>query len=377
MTAAAWHPDPTGRHELRYWDGSQWTDHVSDQGVQSTSPLYPSAEPAADAGADAGTDAGAGSDSATGDVWVGSHEAAQATESPSSEVSAEPAFSFDAETAVAPRATEQQAPEAVTQSYQQQAPSYQPAQPYQEAQPTSQPVGGYAAGQAVPADAFTGISGELIDGRFSEVAGAGAVLQNKRLLRVRITEPFMAKQGSMVAYQGNVNFNYQGGGAAKFLKKAFTGEGLSLMRVEGQGDVFLADGAHEVHILHLNNSGLSVNGQNVLGFSASLEWNVERVRGGSMAAGGLFNTTLRGTGWVVITTDGDPVVLNPGEAPTFADANALVAWSTHLQTSIRSTMSAGALIGRGSGEAFQVAFQGQGFVIVQPSEGNSVPPHSH
>lgn len=176
----------------------------------------------------------------------------------------------------------------------------------------------------------------------------------------------------MVAYQGNVNFAYQGGGAAKFLKKALTGEGLSLMRVEGQGDVFLADLAHEVHILNLNNSGISVNGKNVLAFSASLEWNIERVKGGSIAAGGLFNTTLRGTGWVAITTEGMPVVLNPAEAPTFADANALVAWSTHLQTSIKSSVTAGALIGRGSGEAFQVAFQGQGFVIVQPSEGPPV-----
>ena len=257
-----------------------------------------------------------------------------------------------------------------------------PQQPQPTAQPTglppSQPPGMAAYGaQQVPADAFTGIRGELIDGRFSEIGGAGAVLQNKRLLRVRITEPFMAKQGSMVAYQGNVDFAYQGGGAAKFLKKALTGEGLSLMRVEGHGDVFLADAAHEVHILHLDNSGLSVNGNNVLAFSASLDWNVERVRGGSMAAGGLFNTTLRGSGWVAITTDGDPVVLNPGEAPTFADANALVAWSTHLQTSIRSTFTAGSLIGRGSGEAFQVAFQGQGFVIVQPSEGAQVPPHTH
>jgi uncharacterized protein YxjI len=35
-TPANWHPDPTGRHELRYWDGSAWTDHVSDQGVTGT-----------------------------------------------------------------------------------------------------------------------------------------------------------------------------------------------------------------------------------------------------------------------------------------------------------------------------------------------------
>lgn len=335
MTAAAWHPDPTGRHELRYWDGSQWTDHVSDSGVQSTSPL--NADPAA------GGDAGA-------------------------------AQSEDA----APQA--EQAP-TQAQPQGQVPPQGQPlGQPPAEQPWAQQPAaayGGGPVGQQVPADAFAGISGSLIDGRFTEVEGAGAVLQNKRLLRVRITEPFMAKQGAMVAYQGNVNFAYQGGGAAKFLKKAFTGEGLSLMRVEGQGDVFLADAADEVHILQLTNSGLSVNGKNVLAFSAGLDWNVERVKGGSIAAGGLFNTTLRGTGWVAITTDGDPVVLNPAEAPTFADANALVAWSTHLQTSIRSTFTAGALIGRGSGEAFQVAFQGQGFVIVQPSEGATVPPHTH
>ena len=33
---ASWTPDPTGRHELRYWDGLAWTEHVSDAGVQST-----------------------------------------------------------------------------------------------------------------------------------------------------------------------------------------------------------------------------------------------------------------------------------------------------------------------------------------------------
>jgi hypothetical protein len=44
---AGWRPDPTGRHELRYWDGTTWTDHVSDQGAQSTdadlSPAAPDA----------------------------------------------------------------------------------------------------------------------------------------------------------------------------------------------------------------------------------------------------------------------------------------------------------------------------------------------
>ncbi len=37
--AADWYPDPTQRHELRYWDGAAWTDHISNQGVTGTDPV--------------------------------------------------------------------------------------------------------------------------------------------------------------------------------------------------------------------------------------------------------------------------------------------------------------------------------------------------
>jgi uncharacterized protein (AIM24 family) len=61
-------------------------------------------------------------------------------------------------------------------------------------------------------------------------------------------------------------------------------------------------------------------------------------------------------------------VLDTGEAPTFVDTNALVAWSTELTVKPNRTVKLGGLIGRGSGEAFQMAFTGRGFVVVQPSE---------
>lgn len=245
-------------------------------------------------------------------------------------------------------------------------------QPQQQPQSPQTSVHG-DPGQPAAGDGFAGISGDLVDGRFSEKEAKPIANQNAKLLRVRLGEPFMARQGSMVAYQGNVDFAFEGGGAGKFLKKALTGEGLPLMRCQGQGDVFLAERAHDVHMLNLSNAGLSISGKNVLAFSAGLDWNIERVKGGSIATGGLFNTTLRGTGWVALTTDGPPVVLNAAEAPTFADTNAVVAWSAGLQTQLKTSFKAGALLGRGSGEALQVSFHGQGFVIVQPSEGIQLP----
>jgi len=42
---ARWAPDPLGRHHYRYWDGAQWTEHVSDDGIVSTDPPVPSPAP--------------------------------------------------------------------------------------------------------------------------------------------------------------------------------------------------------------------------------------------------------------------------------------------------------------------------------------------
>lgn len=43
MGEAGWHPDPHHRHELRWWDGAAWTDHVSDAGVASVDPVHAAA----------------------------------------------------------------------------------------------------------------------------------------------------------------------------------------------------------------------------------------------------------------------------------------------------------------------------------------------
>jgi uncharacterized protein (AIM24 family) len=223
-----------------------------------------------------------------------------------------------------------------------------------------------------------GIRTELLtDQRFAETGSDQRVIrQNGRLLKVVLGDDVLARQGSMVAFQGAIDFDYESSGFGKFLKKAVTGEGLPLMRCTGRGELFLADGGKQVHLIYLEGAGLTVNGRNVLAFEPSLSWDIERVKGVGIAAGGLFNTRMEGHGWVAITTDGDPVVLKTDQ-PTFADADAAVAWSSNLTTTLNRTIKAKALIGRGSGEVAQLSFQGQGIVIVQPSEGDVVPPHVH
>ena len=202
-------------------------------------------------------------------------------------------------------------------------------------------------------------------------------LQNPHLLRVRLDGELLARQGAMVAYQGAVEFAYEGsGGVGRFLKKALTGEGLPLMRCAGRGDLFLARDGRELFLIELEGETLVVNGDNLLAFDPTLSWDVRRVEGASVLAGGLFNTVLTGRGTAVLSSYGTPVVLDTGAAPTFADLQSAIAWSDQ-QTSVRRTATASALIGRGSGEAFQLAFAGPGFVVVQSSEGPVVPPHQH
>jgi len=197
-------------------------------------------------------------------------------------------------------------------------------------------------------------------------------LQNSKLLKVSLQQvTIQAKLGSMVAYQGDVKFEHAGsGGMSRLVKKAVSGEGTKLMKMEGAGEVFLADTAQDIHLIYLENDQVTCNGANVLAFDAGIDWDIQRAGGGaSTLAGGLYNMALSGTGWVAIISDGPPVLLNVATAPTFADPQAAITWSSGVSTSVKADVNVKNLIGKGSGESIQVAFAGQGWVLVQPSEG--------
>ncbi|PKZ63193.1 stress protein [Gordonia terrae] len=206
----------------------------------------------------------------------------------------------------------------------------------------------------------------------AEVTGQGIQKQGSKMCRVGLAGEVMARSGSMVAYQGNLKFEALGsGGLGRMMRQAMTGEGVPLMKVTGQGDLFLADAASDVHLIDLDGSdGLTINGANVLAFDSSLSYDIARVQGaGAMSNAGMFNCVFTGRGRIAITTDGTPVVLNV-DAATYADPQAAVAWSSSLRTSVKSndSFNLGTLMGRSTGERFTLEFSGRGFVVVQPSE---------
>ncbi|MBI0299985.1 AIM24 family protein [Streptomyces sp. PRKS01-29] len=184
-------------------------------------------------------------------------------------------------------------------------------------------------------------------------------------------QDLFARTGSMVAYEGFVQYEPNPPAVRQMASQWLTGEGAPLMRCSGDGLLYLADYGANVVCINLGGDALSVNGTNLLAFDAHLQWGVERVKGIAKFAGqGLFNVGVSGTGWVALTSRGTPIVVDcgRGEDETYVDPDALVAWSSGLKVKGKRSFKASSLIGRGSGEAYQLGFSGQGFVVVQPSE---------
>jgi uncharacterized protein (AIM24 family) len=210
------------------------------------------------------------------------------------------------------------------------------------------------------------------------------VLQNGKMLKATLGQAsgmreFYARAGAMVAYQGGVNFDgHWEGWGAQFRRYFTQGEGLNLMKVSGSGTVFLANQAQDVHIIDLTGDGLSIDGQNVLAFEDSLRWDIVRLDSQVQVAGaGNYQVELSGRGKVAVTTTGAPLVMRVDPSNYyFADADAVIAWSSSLQVSMQAAVTSSSVWRpRGNtGESWQMQFSGEGVVVVQPCE--LMPPYN-
>lgn len=198
-------------------------------------------------------------------------------------------------------------------------------------------------------------------------------LETERVLEVNLNGEVWSKMGAMISYTGNIKFERERvleHGLGKMFKKALTGEGTQLMKASGNGRLYLADQGKKITIFDLQGDSLCVNGNDLLAFEPTVNWDIQLMRKmAGIMSGGLFNVTLNGTGKVAITTHFEPLTLlvRPGET-VYTDPHATVAWSGNLTPEFKTDISFRTFIGRGSGESIQMAFSGEGFVIIQPFE---------
>ncbi|MFH8734008.1 MULTISPECIES: AIM24 family protein [unclassified Streptomyces] len=198
----------------------------------------------------------------------------------------------------------------------------------------------------------------------------GMTAQNAKSIRYAVDGDMMARQGAMIAYRGNLQFERKGQGMGGMLKRAVTGEGLPLMTVRGQGEAWFAHEAQNCFIVDVEaGEALTVNGRNVLCFDSTLSYEIKTVKGAGISGGGLFNSVFTGQGRLGLVCEGNPLVIPVSQQqPVFVDTDAVVGWTAHLHTSLHRSQSIGSMIRGGSGEAVQLKLEGEGYVIVRPSE---------
>ncbi|MGW2490940.1 AIM24 family protein [Streptomyces sp. NPDC001606] len=198
----------------------------------------------------------------------------------------------------------------------------------------------------------------------------GMTVENAKCIRYVVHGEMYARQGAMIAHRGGLAFERKGQGVGGMLKRAVTGEGLPLMAVRGQGEAWFAHEAQNCFIVEVEpGDRFTVNGRNVLCFDASLSYEIKAIKGSGIAGGGVFNSVFSGHGRLGLVCEGNPLVIPvTPEAPVYVDTDAVVGWSAQLETSLHRSQSIGSMLRGGSGEAVQLMLQGEGVVVVRPSE---------
>ncbi|MEU5398465.1 TerD family protein [Streptomyces sp. NPDC005963] len=244
------------------------------------------------------------------------------------------------------------------------------AAPY--GQPAPAPFGQHAAAPQAMPQSGPGLQAALQPYR-ETATGLRWTPQNQNLMRVELAlggGGVLARQGSMVMYQGKVDFSHKGAGFIGRKLGDATGQEMQLMRCSGRGQVFLAEEAAHLHPIELQGDGICVSAENVLAFDEDLQYEIRRIEGHGIPGGALFTMHFSGTGTVVVKTQGIPVVL-PVTPATYADSNAVVAWSSAAQVIITSQvrLRRNAYPGH-SGETVNLQFRGApgNFIVVQPYE---------
>lgn len=207
---------------------------------------------------------------------------------------------------------------------------------------------------------------------------------NSKLVEATVVpgQRMFSQRGAMLAYRGAVTFTPSivggQGGVMSMIGRRVAGEATPLMTVEGSGTVLFGHGGHHIHTVDLTGETLYVEADRLLAFDGSLaqgtmfmgsQGGVMGVIRGQVTGQGLFTTTLQGKGSVAFMAHGGvfELPITPGR-PVHVDPQAYVAHRGDVRNKLATAIGWREMVGRGSGEAFQLELSGQGTVYVQASE---------
>lgn len=206
---------------------------------------------------------------------------------------------------------------------------------------------------------------------------------NSKMIQVPVGpgQEVFAMRGSMLGYVGRAAFEptaTAGQGLGGTLGRAMAGEQSALMKVTGQGSVMFGRGGLEVTVVELAGDTLFVEADRLLVYDASLQagtmfmgeqGGLSGVIRGQVTGQGLFTTTLAGYGSCALLSHGGVVQLPiTAQRPVYVDPQAYVAHRGQVRNKLSTSLGWRDMVGRGSGEAFQLELSGDGVVYVQASE---------
>ncbi|WP_431042130.1 AIM24 family protein [Streptomyces sp. P1-3] len=203
-------------------------------------------------------------------------------------------------------------------------------------------------------------------------------LQGSKVLAVDLAgDSVKAKKGSMVAYDGEMSFKKKTGGGEGLrgvVTRRLTNEQMAVMEVKGHGTCYFADDANEISLVTLHGEKLYVEASNLLCTDAALRTGTTFTGlRGSAQGNGLFTTTVEGSGQAALLSEGTAVVLRvTPQTPLQVDPGAYIAHTGNLKQHFQSGVNFRTFMGESSGEAFQIRFEGDGLVYIQPSERETV-----
>lgn len=207
---------------------------------------------------------------------------------------------------------------------------------------------------------------------------------NSRMVEATVVpgRTMYSQRGAMLAYRGDVSFtpDIQGGqgGLGSMIGRRVAGEATPLMTVEGNGTVMFGHGGHHIQVIDLDGDTLYVEADRLLAFDGALrqgtmfmgsQGGVMGLVRGQVTGQGLFTTTLSGHGAVAVMAHGGVIELPiTPDRPVHVDPQAYVAHHGEVTNKLSTAIGWRDMVGRGSGEAFQLELRGSGAVYVQASE---------